>query len=82
VAAVAGCVPVFLDGGIRRGTDVLKALALGAAAAGIGKPVFFALAMGGQAAVSQMLQLLQTELEAAMAICGVETRSDITSTNK
>jgi (S)-2-hydroxy-acid oxidase len=78
VAAVAGRVPVFLDGGIRRGTDVLKALALGAAAVGIGKPVFFALAVGGQDAVSQMLQLLQTELEAAMAICGIETISEIT----
>ena len=78
VAAVAGRVPVWLDSGIRRGTDVLKALALGASAVGIGKPLFFALGVGGQDAVSCMLQMLKTELEAAMALCGVESVSDIT----
>jgi isopentenyl diphosphate isomerase/L-lactate dehydrogenase-like FMN-dependent dehydrogenase len=78
VRAVDGRVAVFLDGGIRRGTDVLKALALGATAVGIGKPVFFALAVGGQEGVSQMLRLLQTELAAAMALCGVERVQDIT----
>mmetsp|Transcript_21948 Transcript_21948/g.36302 ORF Transcript_21948/g.36302 Transcript_21948/m.36302 type:complete len:383 (-) Transcript_21948:1258-2406(-) len=77
VEAVAGRVPVLLDGGIRRGTDVLKALALGATAVGIGKPIFFALAVGGQEAVYQLLQMLKTELEAAMALCGVETVGDI-----
>jgi (S)-2-hydroxy-acid oxidase len=75
--AVAGRIPVLLDGGIRRGTDVLKALALGATAVGIGKPVFFALSVGGQEAVYKMLQLLQTEIEAAMAICGCETVRDV-----
>jgi isopentenyl diphosphate isomerase/L-lactate dehydrogenase-like FMN-dependent dehydrogenase len=74
---VAGRVPVLLDGGIRRGTDVLKALALGATAVGIGKPVFFALSVGGEEAVYKMLQILQTEIEAAMAICGCETVRDI-----
>jgi (S)-2-hydroxy-acid oxidase len=78
VNAVAGRVPVWMDSGVRRGTDILKALALGASAVGIGKPVFFALATGGQDAVSFLLQLLHTELEAAMAICGVEKISDIT----
>lgn len=78
VQAVAGRVPVLLDGGIRRGTDVLKALALGATAVGIGKPVFFALAIGGQQGVSDLLQMLKTELETAMALCGVETIGDIT----
>jgi isopentenyl diphosphate isomerase/L-lactate dehydrogenase-like FMN-dependent dehydrogenase len=78
VAAVNGRVPVFMDGGIRRGTDVLKALALGASAVGIGKPVFFALAVGGQDAVQDMLRLLQKELQAAMALCGCETINDIT----
>lgn len=77
VAAVKGRVPVFLDGGIRRGTDVLKALALGATAVGIGKPVFFALAVGGQQGVERLLHLLKTELEAAMALCGVEKVEDI-----
>jgi len=52
--------------------------ALGASAVGIGKPVFFALGVGGEDAVSYMLQLLQTELEAAMAICGIEKIEDIT----
>ena len=73
-------VPVFLDGGVRRGTDILKALALGASAVGIGKPVFFALATGGQEAVRHMLCLFQRELEAAMALSGCECISDISST--
>jgi len=75
---VAGRVPILLDSGIRRGTDVLKALALGASAVGFGKPVFFGLAVGGQDAVSYLLELLRTEIEAAMAICGIEKISDIT----
>lgn len=77
VEAVSGRVPVLLDGGIRRGTDVLKCLALGATAVGIGKPVFFALAVGGQPAVSRLLNTIKTELEAAMALCGVETVEEI-----
>jgi len=81
VRAVNGIVPVWLDGGIRRGTDILKALSLGASAVGIGKPVFFALAVGGESAVSYMLQMLQTELEAAMAICGIERIKDIKPTH-
>jgi (S)-2-hydroxy-acid oxidase len=79
VAAVRQRGPVLLDGGVRRGTDVLKALALGATAVGVGKPVFFALAVGGELAVSRMLSLFRTEIEAAMAICGCETVDDITS---
>lgn len=77
VHQVNGRVPVWLDGGVRRGTDVLKALALGASAVGIGKPIFFSLAVGGQDAVSYMLHLLRTELEAAMAICGIQSIKDI-----
>ena len=76
-STVAGRVPILLDSGIRRGTDVLKALALGATAVGIGKPVFFALSLGGEDAVLQMLRMLQTEIEAAMAICGIETVEQI-----
>jgi (S)-2-hydroxy-acid oxidase len=79
VAAVRQRGPVLLDGGVRRGTDVLKALALGATAVGIGKPVFFALAVGGESAVRRMLGLFRTEIEAAMAICGCETVDDITA---
>lgn len=84
VAAVRSCnrdavhVPVFLDGGVRRGTDILKALALGAAAVGIGKPVFFALSVGGGSAVKNMLHMFQRELEAAMALTGCRTVADIT----
>ena len=78
VEAVRGSgVPVFLDGGVRRGTDVLKALALGASAVGIGKPVFFSLAVGGQDAVKDMLTMFRRELEAAMALTGCRTVSDI-----
>ena len=74
-AAVNGRVPVLLDGGVRRGTDVLKALALGAQAVLIGQPVLHALAVGGVAGVAHLLTLLQTELEVAMALTGV-TRLD------
>jgi isopentenyl diphosphate isomerase/L-lactate dehydrogenase-like FMN-dependent dehydrogenase len=78
VQAVAGRIPVWLDSGVRRGTDILKALALGASAVGIGKPFFYALALGGEDGVSYLLELLRTELEAAMAICGIRRISDIT----
>ena len=56
----------------------MKALALGASAVGIGKPVFFALAVGGEDGVVNLLQMLQREVEAAMAICGVENVADAT----
>lgn len=81
VAAVGHTVPVFLDGGIRNESDVVKALALGATAVGIGKPVFFSLAVGGQAAVEHMLQLLQTEIESCMALCGVNRIQEIRNAN-
>jgi len=76
--AVGDRVPILLDGGIRRGTDVLKALALGATCVGIGKPMFFALAVGGEDAVFHVLSMLKTELESAMALCGARTVQDIT----
>jgi len=72
VAAVNGRIPVLLDSGIRRGTDVVKALALGASAVAIGKPLFFALATGGEDGLVQMLKLLHKEIEAAMALCGCQ----------
>ncbi len=59
VAAVGGEVPILLDGGTRRGTDVLKALALGATAVGLGKPVFFALSVGGENAVANLLEMMK-----------------------
>jgi 4-hydroxymandelate oxidase len=68
--AVQGDVPIILDGGIRRGTDVLKALALGADAVGVGRPVLWGLATAGQEGVSAVLQLLRAELLEALMLCG------------
>ena len=71
VAAVEGRVPVLIDGGIRRGTDVIKCLALGANAIMLGRPVLWGLAVGGQAGVKRALDLLTAELDLALALCGV-----------
>jgi len=62
---------------VRRGGDVIKALALGASAVLIGKPVFFSLAVGGQAGLERMLQVIASEVENAMALCGCKTVYDI-----
>lgn len=70
VEAVAGRVPVFLDGGVRRGTDILIALALGATAVAVGRPVLWGLAVDGEAGVGRVLDLLASELELAMALAG------------
>ena len=75
--SVQGRIPILLDSGVRRGTDVVKAIALGATAVGLGKPVFFALGIGGEEAVVQMLRMLKTEFEAAMALCGCRRVDDI-----
>jgi 4-hydroxymandelate oxidase len=76
-ARVAGRVPVFVDGGVRRGTDVLKALALGASAVLIGRPYLWGLAAAGEAGVRRVLDLLRDELELAMALCGCPRIADI-----
>jgi len=68
--AVGTALPLLVDGGIRRGTDVLKALALGARAVLIGRPVVHALAVGGARGVAHVLRLLRDELEIAMALTG------------
>jgi 4-hydroxymandelate oxidase len=68
--AVAGRVEVLMDGGIRRGSDVLKALALGARAVLIGRPYLWGLAVGGEAGVRDVLRILRSELELAMALTG------------
>ncbi len=68
--AVGGAVPLLLDGGVRRGTDVLKALALGADAVAVGRPVLWGLAVDGEDGVARMLDLLRGELDLALALCG------------
>jgi 4-hydroxymandelate oxidase len=68
--AVAGEVPVLVDGGIRRGTDVVKACALGARAVAIGRPVLWGLAVAGEQGVLHVLELLRSELERALILCG------------
>jgi len=73
VSAVGGRIEVLMDGGIRRGTDVIKALALGATAVCVGRPVLWGLAVGGQAGVEHVLGVLREELERAMALCGTPT---------
>ncbi len=67
---VGGRIPLLLDGGIRRGTDVLKALALGADAVMIGRPYIYGLAVGGSAGVSAVVDILVRELQLAMALVG------------
>jgi isopentenyl diphosphate isomerase/L-lactate dehydrogenase-like FMN-dependent dehydrogenase len=64
---------VFLDGGVRRGTDVFKALALGAKAVGIGRPFLWGLGAFGQAGVDRVLEILQGELKLVMGNCGAQT---------
>lgn len=78
VDAVGADMPVLVDGGIRRGTDVLKALALGARAVLIGRPAVHALATAGALGVAHCIRLLRDELEAAMALTGCATLADIT----
>ena len=80
VDEVGSEVEVYFDGGIRRGSDIIMALALGARAAGIGRPVFWALAAGGEAGVAKLLSLLKTDLATVMALTGRRTLSDIDKT--
>jgi 4-hydroxymandelate oxidase len=78
VAEVNGRIPVLVDGGFRRGTDVFKALALGAKAVGIGRPFLWGLGAFGQAGVDRVLEILQGELKLVMGNCGTPTPGDIT----
>jgi isopentenyl diphosphate isomerase/L-lactate dehydrogenase-like FMN-dependent dehydrogenase len=79
VQAVAGRAEVYLDGGVRRGTDVLVALALGARGVFIGRPAIFALAVAGEAGVSRALELLAAELRSDMALLGVTRLSELST---
>lgn len=78
VEAVDGEAEVYVDGGIRRGTDVVKALALGADGVLVGRPVLWALALDGAAGVQRALDLLHEELDNAMALCGARDVADLT----
>jgi 4-hydroxymandelate oxidase len=77
VEAVAGAIPVLMDGGVRRGVHVLTALALGAQAVLIGRPYLWGLAAGGEQGVRDVLELLRDELELAMALSGRPTIASI-----
>jgi 4-hydroxymandelate oxidase len=77
VDEVGGEVDVLVDGGIRRGSDVLKALALGARAVLVGRPVVWGLAVGGEAGARAVLETLLAELEVALALAGVPCVADV-----
>jgi 4-hydroxymandelate oxidase len=77
VDAVAGRAEVLLDGGVRRGTDVIKALALGARAVLVGRPVVWGLAAAGEQGALRVLELLRAETDLAMALCGCASVADI-----
>ncbi len=78
VDAVAGRVPVLVDGGIRRGVDVAIALALGADAVLVGRPTLWGLAVGGEAGARRVLELLREELELTLALCGCASPAELT----
>jgi 4-hydroxymandelate oxidase len=80
VAAANGRLEVLLDGGIRRGADVVKALALGAKAVFIGRPLFWGLAVDGERGVVRVLEILREEMEITMAKCGRPTIASIDPT--
>jgi 4-hydroxymandelate oxidase len=77
--AVDGRVPVLLDGGVRRGSDIVTALALGATAVGIGRPALWGLAVNGEAGVGRVLDLLTAEIELAMALAGAPSPARLTA---
>ncbi len=79
IAAEASGMTVMLDGGIRRGTDVIKALALGAQFVFVGRPFLFAAVAGGEAGVQRALTLLRDEVHRDMALLGVRSIGEISS---
>jgi isopentenyl diphosphate isomerase/L-lactate dehydrogenase-like FMN-dependent dehydrogenase len=81
VKGAAGKIPVMVDGGVRRGTDVFKALALGASAVGIGRPYAWGLSCFGQAGVERVLDILNLELRLAMVGCGARSIAEIRGTS-
>jgi 4-hydroxymandelate oxidase len=77
VEAVGGLCEVYVDGGIRRGSDVLKAIALGARAVLVGRPILWGLCVAGEQGAVQVLEILRRELDEAMLLCGCTKLSDI-----
>jgi isopentenyl diphosphate isomerase/L-lactate dehydrogenase-like FMN-dependent dehydrogenase len=77
VDAVAGRIPVLMDGGVRRGTDVIKAVALGASACLIGRPYLWGLAVDGEEGVSRVIELLHNEIDRDLALLGTPTIAEI-----
>lgn len=77
VDAVAGRAEVLVDGGVRRGTDVVKALALGARAVLLGRPILWGLAVDGQRGAARALELLRVELDEALALCGCRSPAEV-----
>jgi isopentenyl diphosphate isomerase/L-lactate dehydrogenase-like FMN-dependent dehydrogenase len=77
VDALEGAVPVLLDGGVRRGVDVVKAIALGATACMVGRAWLYGLAAGGESGVERALQILHDEIDLAMALLGRPTLREL-----
>jgi isopentenyl diphosphate isomerase/L-lactate dehydrogenase-like FMN-dependent dehydrogenase len=78
IKAVEGRIPVIVDGGFRRGTDIFKALAMGARAVGIGRPYIWGLSAFGQPGVERVLDILRRELDLVMRQCGTHSLKEIT----
>jgi L-lactate dehydrogenase (cytochrome)/(S)-mandelate dehydrogenase len=79
VKAVAGRIPVLIDSGIRRGSDVVKALCLGAACCLIARPQLWGLAVAGEAGVARILEIFRSEIDRTMALMGASCIADLTS---
>src|SRR5215813_13806321 len=77
IAAVKGQIPVYVDSGFRRGTDVVKALAMGAKAVGIGRPYLWGLGAFGESGVARVLEIVRTETRAAMQQCGMRSINEL-----
>lgn len=77
--AVDGKVPLFVDGGFRLGTDIIKALALGADMVFLGRPILWGLSVQGEVGVEEVLRLVKEELVTAMMLCGTPTINLITT---
>lgn len=76
--AVGGRIPILLDGGVRRGADVVKALALGATACLLGRPTLWGLSVAGEAGVAHILDIYRREIDRVMGLCGLASIADIT----